>query len=42
MPRNLSIFDDAYFDFVMFSFNGIDSVEHQDRLAILGENQKGT
>ena len=35
--RNLSLFDDAYFDFVLFSFNGIDAVEHQDRLAILRE-----
>ena len=35
--RNLSFFDDASFDFVLFSFNGIDAVEHQDRLAILCE-----
>jgi len=35
--RNLSIFDDAYFDFILFSFNGIDAVEHEDRLKILGE-----
>ncbi len=35
--RNLSLFDDAYFDFVLFSFNGIDAVEHEDRLAILRE-----
>ena len=31
--RNLSIFDDAYFDFILFSFNGIDAVEHEDRPA---------
>lgn len=35
--RNLSLFDDSYFDFVLFSFNGIDAVEHKDRLAILRE-----
>lgn len=35
--RDLSLFDDAYFDFVMFSFNGIDSVEHGERIAILRE-----
>jgi ubiquinone/menaquinone biosynthesis C-methylase UbiE len=35
--RNLSMFDDAYFDFVLFSFNGIDSVEHEQRLATLHE-----
>jgi ubiquinone/menaquinone biosynthesis C-methylase UbiE len=35
--KNLTLFDDAYFDFVMFSFNGIDAVEHKDRLAILRE-----
>ena len=35
--RNLSLFDEEYFDFVLFSFNGIDAVEHQDRLAILCE-----
>lgn len=35
--RNLSLFKDAYFDFVMFSFNGIDNVEHKERVTILGE-----
>jgi ubiquinone/menaquinone biosynthesis C-methylase UbiE len=35
--RDLSLFDDAFFDFVMFSFNGIDSVEHRERLVILRE-----
>jgi ubiquinone/menaquinone biosynthesis C-methylase UbiE len=39
---DLSLFDDAYFDFVMFSFNGIDSVEHQERLAILREIRRVT
>jgi ubiquinone/menaquinone biosynthesis C-methylase UbiE len=35
--RKLSLFDDSFFDFVLFSFNGIDAVEHKDRLAILLE-----
>ncbi len=35
--RNLSNFDDGYFDFVLFSLNGIDSVEHKDRMLILKE-----
>jgi ubiquinone/menaquinone biosynthesis C-methylase UbiE len=39
---DLSVFDDAYFDFVMFSFNGIDSVTHQERLAILREIRRVT
>jgi ubiquinone/menaquinone biosynthesis C-methylase UbiE len=33
--RDLSCFHSAYFDFVMFSFNGIDSVDLQERLIIL-------
>ena len=37
MLRHLSAFEDAYFDFVLFSFNGIDSVEHRERLVILRE-----
>ena len=40
--RDLSLFDDAYFDFVMFSFNGIDSVEHEERIAILREIRRIT
>lgn len=35
--RNLSEFDDETFDFVLFSYNGIDAVSHQDRLKILME-----
>ena len=35
--RNLSIFDDSYFDFALFSFNGLDAVEHEERLKILHE-----
>jgi ubiquinone/menaquinone biosynthesis C-methylase UbiE len=40
--RNLSCFNNAYFDFVMFSFNGIDSVEHKERIAILREIRRVT
>ena len=40
--EDLSLLDDAYFDFVLFSFNGIDSVEHQERLAILREIRRVT
>jgi ubiquinone/menaquinone biosynthesis C-methylase UbiE len=40
--RDLSRFDNEYFDFVMFSFNGIDAVEHKDRLTILGEIRRVT
>ena len=40
--RDLSLFNDNYFDFVLFSFNGIDSVEHDDRLAILREIKRIT
>jgi len=35
--RDLSRFENGYFDFVLFSFNGIDAVEHEDRLTILRE-----
>jgi ubiquinone/menaquinone biosynthesis C-methylase UbiE len=35
--RNLSIFEDNYFDFVLFSHGGLDAVEHEDRLRILHE-----
>lgn len=38
--RDLSKFKDNYFDFILFSFNGIDYVEHQDRLLILKEIQR--
>ena len=34
---NLRIFENAYFDFVIFSFNGMDTVEHEQRLATLHE-----
>ena len=35
--RNLSHFDNGEFDFVLFSFNGIDYVGHADRTRILRE-----
>jgi SAM-dependent methyltransferase len=38
--RDLSRFYGRRFDFVLFSFNGIDSVDHNDRLAILREIRK--
>ncbi|MEM9451569.1 MAG: class I SAM-dependent methyltransferase [Cyanobacteria bacterium P01_E01_bin.6] len=38
--RNLSQFPDDTFDFMLFSFNGIDSVTHEDRQQILREVQR--
>ena len=38
--RDLSRFYDQSFDFVMFSLNGIDSVDHCDRTKILAEVKK--
>jgi ubiquinone/menaquinone biosynthesis C-methylase UbiE len=35
--RDLSMFDIASFDVVLFSFNGIDAVDHEDRRRILRE-----
>lgn len=35
--RNMSQFQDNSFDFILFSFNGIDYVSHDDRLQILQE-----
>lgn len=35
--RSLAIFADESFDFILFSLNGIDYVDHADRLAILKE-----
>lgn len=35
--RDLSAFPDGSFDFVLFSFNGIDAVGHEDRLRVLRE-----
>lgn len=35
--RDLSAFDDGAFDVVVFSFNGIDTMDHADRLTVLAE-----
>lgn len=35
--RNLSQFADDSFDFILFSFNGLDSLSHLDRLKVLQE-----
>lgn len=35
--RDLSAFDDAHFDFVLFSFNGLDSLPHEGRMRVLAE-----
>ncbi|MDJ0845262.1 class I SAM-dependent methyltransferase [Crocosphaera sp.] len=35
--RNLSQFEDNCFDFILFSFNGIDYISHKDRLKVLQE-----
>jgi SAM-dependent methyltransferase len=35
--RDLSAFDDESFDFVLFSFNSIDYVAHEDRIKVLRE-----
>jgi ubiquinone/menaquinone biosynthesis C-methylase UbiE len=33
--RNLGVFEDSSFDFILFSFNGLDYANHQDRKTIL-------
>ena len=38
--RDMSQFDDNYFDFILFSFNGIDYVSHSDRLKVFQEIQR--
>lgn len=40
--RDLSDFEDGSFDVVMFSFNGIDSIGHEDRLKALSEARRVT
>ncbi len=35
--RDLSVFPEGRFDIVVFSYNGIDYVDHNDRLKILGQ-----
>jgi ubiquinone/menaquinone biosynthesis C-methylase UbiE len=40
--RDMNIFGNGYFDFVLFSFNGIDHMNHQDRLKTLREIRRVT
>jgi len=40
--RNMTLFRDGEFDFVLFSFNGIDCVDHADRIKILREINRVT
>lgn len=35
--RSMAVFPDGYFDFVLFSYNGIDSISHADRLLAFKE-----
>ena len=35
--RSMEVFEDAYFDFILFSYNGIDAISHRDRLKALQE-----
>jgi hypothetical protein len=35
-------FEDGEFDFVMFSFNGLDSINHDDRLKRAAGDTHGT
>jgi ubiquinone/menaquinone biosynthesis C-methylase UbiE len=35
--RSMNVFENNYFDFVLFSFNGIDYISHKDRLKALRE-----
>jgi ubiquinone/menaquinone biosynthesis C-methylase UbiE len=34
---NMAIFENNYFDFILFSFNGIDYISHEDRIKALKE-----
>lgn len=38
--RDMRAFDDNSFDFILFSFNGIDSISHEDRVIALQEIQR--
>ena len=38
--RDMSCFPDNTFDFILFSFNGIDYIEHCDRIQVLQEIQR--
>ena len=35
--RSMQMFEDNYFDFILFSFNGIDNLSHDDRLTAFHE-----
>ncbi len=35
--RSMHAFEDGYFDFILFSYNGLDSISHEDRLKSLAE-----
>lgn len=35
--RSLHTFHDGYFDFILFSYNGLDSISHEERLQSLAE-----
>ncbi len=35
--RNMEIFENDYFDFILFSFNGLDAMSHEDRIRALKE-----
>ena len=38
--RDLHVFGDGVFDFILFSFNGLDAMTHEDRLASFREVQR--
>lgn len=38
--RNLSRFASRYFDFILFSFNGIDNISYEERITVLKEMRK--
>ncbi len=38
--RSMKSFNDNTFDFIMFSFNGLDHISHEDRLTALSEIQR--
>ena len=40
--RSLKFFEDRYFDFVLFSLNGLDYSNHEDRLRALREIRRST
>ncbi len=40
--RSMNEFEDGEFDFVMFSFNGLDSINHDDRLKRAAGDTHGT